>query len=182
MKLNIRGKNLSVTPAIKEYIEKKLSKLDKYFQDGDNTTSNVVIKTRGNKDVIEVTILKGKATIRAEVMDDDLYTAIDLITEKLEKQIRRNKERYNSLKQKQAKEYNNIFRDFEASDDILPELVKRKSLRLSKPMDINEAILEMEFVNHDFFIYKDSETKNTCVLYKRRDGNYGLIEVEKSAN
>ena len=80
MKLNIRGKNLSVTPAIKEYIEKKLSKLDKYFQDGDNTTSNVVIKTRGNKDVIEVTILKGKATIRAEVMDDDLYTAIDLIT------------------------------------------------------------------------------------------------------
>ena len=115
-------------------------------------------------------------------MDDDLYTAIDLITEKLEKQIRRNKERYNSLKQKQAKEYNDIFRDFEAADDILPELVKRKSLRLSKPMDINEAILEMEFVNHDFFIYKDSETKNTCVLYKRRDGNYGLIEVEKSAN
>ena len=182
MKLNIRGKNLSVTPAIKEYIEKKLSKLDKYFQDGDNTTSNVVIKTRGNKDVIEVTILKSKATIRAEVMDDDLYTAIDLITEKLEKQIRRNKERYNSLKQKQAKEYNDIFRDFEAADDILPELVKRKSLSLSKPMDINEAILEMEFVNHDFFIYKDSETKNTCVLYKIRDGNYGLIEVEKSAN
>ena len=137
MKLNIRGKNLSVTPAIKEYIEKKLSKLDKYFQDGDNTTSNVVIKTRGNKDVIEVTILKSKATIRAEVMDDDLYTAIDLITEKLEKQIRRNKERYNSLKQKQAKEYNDIFRDFEAADDILPELLKRKSLCLSKPMDIN---------------------------------------------
>ena len=82
MKLNIRGKNLSVTPAIKEYIEKKLSKLDKYFQDGDNTTSNVVIKTRGNKDVIEVTILKSKATIRAEVMDDNLYTAIGLITEK----------------------------------------------------------------------------------------------------
>lgn len=181
MRLNIRGKNLSVTPAIKEYIEKKLGKLEKYFQDGDNTTSNVVIKTRGNKDVIEVTILKGKATIRAEVMDDDLYTAIDLVTEKLEKQIKRNKERYNSLKQKQAKEYSDIFMEFEAASDALPELVKKKSLNLSKPMDINEAILEMEFVNHDFFIYKDSDTKNICVLYKRRDGNYGLIEIEKSA-
>ena len=93
MKLNIRGKNLSVTPAIKEYIEKKLNKLDKYFKDGDNTTSNVIIKTRANKDVIEVTILKDSTVIRAEVMDDDLYTAIDLVVEKLERQIRKNKEK-----------------------------------------------------------------------------------------
>lgn len=103
MKLNIRGKNLSVTPAIKEYIEKKLSKLDKYFKDGDNTTSNVIIKTRANKDVIEVTILKDSMVIRAEVMDDDLYTAIDLVVEKLERQIRKNKEKYNTIRAKKIR-------------------------------------------------------------------------------
>ena len=104
MKLNIRGKNLSVTPAIKEYIEKKLSKLDKYFKDGDNTTSNVIIKTRGNKDVIEVTIIKDATVIRAEVMDNDLYTAIDLVVEKLERQIRKNKEKYNTIRAKKNKD------------------------------------------------------------------------------
>lgn len=179
MKLNIRGKNLSVTPAIKEYIEKKLSKLDKYFKDGDNTTSNVIIKTRANKDVIEVTILKDSMVIRAEVMDDDLYTAIDLVVEKLERQIRKNKEKYNIIRAKKNKDLESIFEDFDGdkiSDE--PTVVKRKTIDTSKPMDINEAILQMEFVSHDFFIFKDSQTKQICVLYKRCDGNYGVIEVK----
>lgn len=179
MKLNIRGKNLSVTPAIKEYIEKKLSKLDKYFKDGDNTTSNVIIKTRANKDVIEVTILKDSMVIRAEVMDDDLYTAIDLVVEKLERQIRKNKEKYNAIRAKKNKDLESIFEDFDGdkiSDE--PTVVKRKTIDTSKPMDINEAILQMEFVSHDFFIFKDSQTKQICVLYKRCDGNYGVIEVK----
>ena len=179
MKLNIRGKNLSVTPAIKEYIEKKLNKLDKYFKDGDNTTSNVIIKTRANKDVIEVTILKDSTVIRAEVMDDDLYTAIDLVVEKLERQIRKNKEKYKTIRTKKNHDLESIFEDFAGDkEENEPTVVKRKTIDTSKPMDINEAILQMEFVSHDFFIFKDSKTKQICVLYKRCDGNYGIIEVK----
>ena len=179
MKLNIRGKNLSVTPAIKEYIEKKLSKLDKYFKDGDNTASNVIIKTRGNKDVIEVTIIKNATVIRAEVMDNDLYTAIDLVVEKLERQIRKNKEKYNTIRAKKNKDLESIFEDFVGDkEDKEPTVVKRKTIDTSKPMEINEAILQLEFVSHDFFIFKDSKTEQICVLYKRCDGDYGVIEVK----
>ena len=178
MKLNIRGKNLSVTPAIKDYVEKKMSKLDKYFKDGDTINSNIIIKTRANKDVIEVTILKGATIIRAEMEDDDLYTAIDLVIDKLEKQIRKNKDKYKSLKAKEKDE--DIFEEFDGddSDTLNQELVKRKKLDLSKPMSLEEAILQMEFVDHDFFVYKDSDLKKICVLYKRKDNNYGVIEID----
>ena len=178
MELNIRGKNLSVTPAIKDYIEKKMSKLDKYFKDGDTINSNIIIKTRANKDVIEVTILKGATIIRAEMEDDDLYTAIDLVIDKLEKQIRKNKDKYKSLKAKEKDE--DIFEEFDGddSDTLNQELVKRKKLDLSKPMSLEEAILQMEFVDHDFFVYKDSDLKKICVLYKRKDNNYGVIEID----
>ena len=178
MELNIRGKNLSVTPAIKDYIEKKMSKLDKYFKDGDTINSNIIIKTRANKDVIEVTILKGATIIRAEMEDDDLYTAIDLVIDKLEKQIRKNKDKYKSLKAKEKDE--DIFEEFDgdSSDALNQELVKRKKLDLSKPMSLEEAILQMEFVDHDFFVYKDSDLKKICVLYKRKDNNYGVIEID----
>lgn len=178
MELNIRGKNLSVTPAIKDYIEKKMSKLDKYFKDGDTINSNIIIKTRANKDVIEVTILKGANIIRAEMEDDDLYTAIDLVIDKLEKQIRKNKDKYKSLKAKEKDE--DIFEEFDgdSSDTLNQELVKRKKLDFSKPMSLEEAILQMEFVDHDFFVYKDSDLKKICVLYKRKDNNYGVIEID----
>ena len=178
MELNIRGKNLSVTPAIKDYVEKKMSKLDKYFKDGDTINSNIIIKTRANKDVIEVTILKGATIIRAEMEDDDLYTAIDLVIDKLEKQIRKNKDKYKSLKAKEKDE--DIFEEFDGddSDTLNQELVKRKKLDLSKPMSLEEAILQMEFVDHDFFVYKDSDLKKICVLYKRKDNNYGVIEID----
>ena len=168
---------MSVTPAIKEYIEKKSSKLDKYFKDGDNTASNVIIKTRGNKDVIEVTIIKNATVIRAEVMDNDLYTAIDLVVEKLERQIRKNKTKL----KKQTKSNEKIFNfDYELtieeeSNHKESKIVKRKVLEM-KPMDEEEAILELELLSHDFFIYKDMNN-NIKVLYKRKDGNYGIIET-----
>jgi len=177
MILNIRGKNLEVTPSIKEYIEKKIGRLDKYFKDSDDTKVNVIIKLRGNKDVIEVTIIKDNTVIRAEEMDTDLYTAIDLVSEKLEKQIRKNKEKYNTLRLKNKNK--DIFEDFKVEEDKeKKQIVKKKKIDTSKPMDINEAILQMELVDHDFFIYKDSDINKICVLYKRKDNNYGLIEID----
>ena len=176
MKLNIRGKNLSVTPAIKESIEKKLNKLDKYFKDGDNTTSNVIIKTRANKDVIEVTILKDSTVIRAEVMDDDLYTAIDLVVEKLERQIRKHKTKLNNRIKK------NIIQNFDIDleDDLEEEnskIIKRKEIDM-KPMDEEEAILQMNMLGHSFFVFKNSSNGLICVLYLRKNGTYGIIEAK----
>ncbi len=112
-------------------------------------------------------------------MDNDLYTAIDLVVEKLERQIRKNKEKYNTIRAKKNKDLESIFEDFVGDkEDKEPTVVKRKTIDTSKPMDINEAILQMEFVSHDFFIFKDSKTEQICVLYKRCDGDYGVIEVK----
>jgi putative sigma-54 modulation protein len=172
MKNNIRGEKILVTKAIKNYIEDKLSKLKKYFKNPDDICSNVVIKLKGHEQAIEVTIPTTNFTIRGEESNNDLYSAIDLVVEKLEKQIRKNKTRLNKINK--TKEFN-----FNYEEDIEQEeskIVKRKVLE-TKPMSEEEAILQMNMLGHDFFIYKDSEGLNVKVIYRRKDGNYGVIET-----
>ena len=178
MKCNIRGDKLKVTEAIKDYIEEKIGKLDKYFK-SEEINSNILIKIRGNKQIIEVTIPTDKYILRCEVEDDDLYAAIDLVSEKLERQIRKNKTK---LQKRTNEGLNKEFNfDYESESETEEEkdktIVKRKSVE-TKPMDEEEAILEMELLGHDFFVYKDMDKDSVCVLYKRKDGNYGLIETE----
>ena len=178
MKYNIRGDKLEVTEAIGSYVETKLDRLNKYFKD-DNILANVLLKVRGNSQIIEVTIPTDKFILRSEEEDKDLYAAIDLVTDKLERQIRKNKTRLN--KQNNDNKYKEFNFDYEldeeedSSEDEL--IVKRKKLEM-KPMDEEEAILEMNLLGHEFFVYKDMHTNNINVLYKRKDGNYGLIETE----
>ena len=176
MKCNIRGDKLKVTDAIRDYIEEKIGKIDKYFKT-EKINSNIVIRVRGNKQIIEVTIPTNKYILRSEVEDDDLYTAIDLVSEKLERQIRKNKTKLqHRINESINKEFNF---DYELEKDEEPEtkIVKRKSIE-TKPMDEEEAILEMQLLGHDFFVYKDSDTNTICVLYKRKNGGYGIIESE----
>jgi putative sigma-54 modulation protein len=178
MKCNIRGNKLEITDAIRNYIEEKIGRLDKYFK-SEELTSNVLVKVRGNKQIIEVTIPTNKYILRSEVEDDDLYAAIDLASEKLERQIRKNKTKLQKrINDSLNKEFNF---DYEIETSIEEEkektIVKRKSIE-TKPMDEEEAILEMELLGHDFFVYKDMHSESTCILYKRKDGNYGLIETE----
>ena len=173
MKCNIRGEKIQVTEAIKDYIETKMSKLEKYFKDS-NVSANILIKLKGKKDAIEVTIPYDKHILRSEEIHDDLYAAIDLVTDKLERQIRKNKTKL----KKQTKSNDKIFNfDYETTKEEAKEskIVKRKVLEM-KPMDEEEAILELELLGHDFFIYKDMQN-NTKVIYKRKDGNYGIIET-----
>ena len=173
MKCNIRGEKIQVTEAIKDYIETKMSKLEKYFKDS-NVSANILIKLKGKKDAIEVTIPDDKHILRSEEIHDDLYAAIDLVTDKLERQIRKNKTKL----KKQTKSNDKIFNfDYETTKEEAKEskIVKRKVLEM-KPMDEEEAILELELLGHDFFIYKDMQN-NTKVIYKRKDGNYGIIET-----
>lgn len=175
MKYNIRGDKMVVTDAIKDYTENKLSRLEKYFKD-DDITANVLTRVRGNAQIVEVTIPTSKFILRSEEENDDLYAAIDLVTDKLERQIRKNKTRLNRNVKENVKEFNfdyEILEDEESKEKV----VKRKNIEM-KPMDEEEAILEMELLGHSFFVYKDMDTDKVCVLYKRKDGDYGLIETK----
>ena len=177
MKYNIRGDKLEVTDAINNYVESKLDRLNKYFKE-DDVLANVLLRVRGNCQIIEVTIPTDKFILRGEEENDDLYAAIDLVSDKLERQIRKNKTRLN--KQNSDNKYKDFNFDYEVpqeeeeNDEII---VKRKNIEM-KPMDEEEAILQMNLLGHEFFVYKDMHTDKICVLYKRKDGNYGLIETK----
>lgn len=177
MKYIIRGDKLTVTKSIKNYIEEKLSKLNKYYENHDEIECKVLIKSKNNLDTIEVTIPLNKFIFRAETSDKDLYSAIDLVVDKLEGQIRKNKTK---LKKKYEKnsvaEMNFDFDISDISEDDL-QIIKRKDID-TKPMDEEEAILQMELLNHDFFVFKNIDEECVSVIYKRKDNKYGIINVK----
>jgi len=175
MKVEIYGKNITVTEGMRSKIENKLAFLEKYFLIDDNTVARVVVrvypKTKSQK--IEVTIPTKIAQLRAEVIHEDLYAAIDLVIDKLEDQIRRQKTRL-SRKNRAGLAESFIKQDeIDHADDIL---VRTKQVD-PEFMDVDEAILRMEMLNHSFFIYTDSETEKVAVVYKRKSGGYGLLET-----
>ncbi|OLU45203.1 ribosome hibernation-promoting factor, HPF/YfiA family [Faecalibaculum rodentium] len=178
MKVNITGKNITVTQAIADKINKKLAILNKYFIIDDEDTANVLIRTYPDKQKIEVTIPTRFAILRTEVADDDLYKAIDRAIDKLEDQIRRQKTRIE--KKKNHSPLSEAFIDVELYEDAPmdeDEVVRTKSI-VPAFMSLDEAIAKMELLDHDFFIYTDDETRKIAVVYRRREGGYGLIETE----
>ena len=177
MKVNIVGKNITVTEAISDKIKKKLGGLNKYFIIDENDTANVLIRTYPTKQKIEITIPTKFAILRTEVSDDDLYRAIDRSIDKLEDQIRRQKRR---ITKKKTHPLSDAFLDLELLDEAEvsdDEIVRTKSI-VPGLMSLDEAITKMELLGHDFFIYTDDETNKIAVVYKRNDGGYGLIETE----
>lgn len=175
MKYIIRCSKGSNTEAIKSYVEEKINKLNKYFENPEEIEAKILTKQDGRKQKIEVTIPTPHFTLRNEVVNDDLYAAIDTVSDKLERQLRKNKEKIN-------KKINKMFiQDFqyELEDEYFEEekVVKHKKVEL-KPIDEEEAIIQMNMLGHTFFVYKSKDTNNICVIYKRRDGNYGVIETD----
>lgn len=181
MNYNIRGENIEVTPAIREYIEKKIAKLDRYFTESPNANVSVNLKVyQDKKSKVEITIPMKDLVLRAEELHEDMYAAIDLITDKLERQIRKHKTKVNrKFREKESiKEFVPIFTDVEHVDEEEDlELVRTKSFDL-KPMDSEEAILQMNMLGHNFYVFTNAETHRTNVVYKRNDGRYGLIEAQ----
>lgn len=178
MKFNIRGKKVEVTDSIKNYIEEKLGKLDKYFNNPEELTANVLIRIRGNEQIVEVTIPAPKVILRAEESHNDLYAAIDKVSDKLERQIRKNKTKIHNNKHNKI-DFMDFIIEFETEEPMTEEkeiIVKRKQVEM-KPMSEEEAVLQMELLGHEFFVFNEVNTGNTCVLYKRKDGNYGIIET-----
>ena len=177
MKFNIRGKNVDVTPAIKSYIEEKIGRLDKYLESPSDVSASIVVKVRGKEQIIEVTIPVNKIILRGEESHDDLYAAIDLVSDKIERQIRKNK-----TKLKKRKEKNNFVDfnyEFEVNKDEEKDetIVKRKSIEM-KPMNEEEALLQMDLLGHEFFVFKNIDSECVSILYKRKDGNYGIIDTK----
>ena len=184
MNYNIRGENIEVTPAIREYVEKKITKLERYFTETPAANVNVNLKTyTGKKSKVEVTIPMPNLVLRAEEVHDDMYAGIDLITDKLERQIRKHKTKVNR-KMREKGSVNTMFATV-AEEPGAPvveeeselEVVRQKSFDL-KPMDSEEAILQMNMLGHTFYVFTNAETNHTNVVYKRKDGRYGLIEAQ----
>ena len=174
MRVMVIGKNINVTPALKEMIEKKISKLDRYFTPG--VEARATLSVQKNRQIFEVTIPFNGVILRCEESTDDMYKSIDLVENKLERQIRKQRT-------KLSRRSNNSLRFFNMEEVAVEdeekgkEIVKSKKFNI-KPMTADEAILQMELVEHDFFVFKDADTNNINVIYKRKDGNYGILEPD----
>ncbi|MEK7018940.1 MULTISPECIES: ribosome hibernation-promoting factor, HPF/YfiA family [Bacillus] len=180
MKFNIRGENIEVTPALGEYVEKKLGKLERYFDTFPEIKVN--LKVYSDKQRIEVTIPFTDLLLRAEEANSDMYAAIDLVVDKIERQIRKHKTKVNrKLREKGSVKTNFILPEAVAVLDAVEEdeleLVRTKRFDL-KPMDVEEAILQMDMLGHSFFVFTNADTNETNVVYGRKDGKYGLIETK----
>ena len=177
MKVSIRGDKLVVTKAIKETIESKLERLNRYFEDNSDITAYVVVKAKNLNQSIEVTVPTSRFTLRAEEIHEDLYAAIDIVIDKLERQIRKNKTKLNN-KYKNLEKID-LLLDFEVEENEEEDskIVKRKNIEM-KPMDEEEAILQSNLLGHDFFVFKNIDEECVSVLYMRKDGSYGIINVK----
>jgi len=185
MKYNIRGQRMEVTDALRDYVEKKLSRLEKYFEKTPDSDVQVTMSVTRGLHTIEVTIPLPGVLLRAEEKRDDMYASIDCVVDKLERQIRKHKTKLNRKWRNM-----NMARLFKeeagsggvatdsAADEEQTELVRRKRFSL-KPMDVEEAILQMDLVGHNFYVFLNADTHEVNVLYRREDGKYGLIEAAK---
>jgi len=176
MKLNIRGEKTEITEAMKSYAEEKIKKLDKYIDNSEEVTGTILFKVREPKQKIEITIPLKNYTLRIEEEGQDFYSAVDVSIDKLERQIIKNKTRLESKKGKNKTELVLDF-DYEDLEENDNKIIKRKYIEL-KPMDEEEAILQMELLNHDFYMFKNTDSNKIAVIYRRKNNDYGLIEQE----
>ena len=182
MSVNIRGKNIDVTPALKDYVEKKVVKVTKQFR----TVGDISVLMRVEKgdsikgervgdNVVEITFLAGGVIFRAQETTKDMYSSIDLVVEKIERQIHKYKtklmrNRYSNFKEEQPV-------SVVASEEPEFRIVRNKRF-VMRPMGVEEAVMQMNLLNHDFFVFFDDELEAVNVVYRRKDGDYGLLSPE----
>ena len=174
MKVTINARQMTVRENLKELVCKKLEKLDKYFQNEGDAT--VTFSRKRNKENLEVTISAANTLFRCEVEDETFQNALDRAIDMIERQIRKNKTR---LRKKLREGL--VVEEFipEPTDEPdVPEIIIRKKKFEYTPMSAEEAVMQMNLLGHTFFVFNDADTGKTCVVYTRRDGNYGLIEPE----
>lgn len=175
MKIKIFGKNIEVTEGIKGAVEEKLGKLDKYF--AEETKADVTLSVNRNDQKVEVTILVKGGIIRAEEVSEDMYASIDMVEETIERQLVKYKNKLVDKKKSYRDNFTNdyIEADYEDEDEDVVKIVRTKSFGI-KPMDAEEACIQMELLGHNFFVFLNAETDEVNVVYKRKGGTFGLIE------
>ena len=172
MKFKFTGRKINVTEGLRDYTTSKLSKLDKFF--GAEASADVTLSVQKDNHIIEVTICYKGIIYRAEVYDTDMYAAIDRVEDVLERQIRKQKTRLEKQLKTGAFNDNPEFGDIEEETEF--KIVKTKTYE-NKPMSVEEAILQMNLLGHSFYIFNNAENMDKNVVYKRKDGNYALIEL-----
>ncbi len=173
MNINVRGKNVEVTNALKEYVQKRIGKLEKYLGPLQEVQVTLVVEKNNHK--VEVTIPLNGIIIRGEESSTDMYSSVDLVFEKLEKQITKYRGKISKkLRNQTVAEDAALVAAEKIEDD---EVVKTKRFPI-KPMPVEEAILQMNLIGHSFFVFSDADTEEVNVVYIRKDGKYGLIEPE----
>lgn len=185
MKYQIVGKNITVTEGISSQITRKLSKLDKYFHADDDVLARVLVRVYKGSDEakVEITIFSKDTTFRAEVKHRDLYAAVDLAVDKLVGQMRKLKTQLRRRYEHEGIGKSIVFESIkdEETKEQSATPVKSKLLTL-KPITMEDAILEMELVGHDFYLYLDTDDEKISVVYKREDGGYGLLQADTKVN
>lgn len=176
MNIYIRGEKLEITDAMKSYAKEKLERLSKYVKDSD-VNANLLFKINGIKQKLEVTIPLKNFTLRVEEVGNDFYAVVDTAVDKLERQIRKNKTRLENKQVKSKVDFD--FMSFDEKDEEnANKIVRRKQVEL-KPMDEEEAILQMELLGHDLYVFKNIDKDGKIsVLYRRKNNDYGIIEEE----
>ena len=175
MKFNIRGRNMEVTPALRDAVTSKLSKLERYFSP--DTEVYVTLSVEKERQKIEVTIPVKGDLIRSEQVSTDMYVSIDLVEEIIERQLRRYKTKLIAKHQEGGAFNESFFEEEESFEEGDIRIVKTKKFGI-KPMFPEDACVQMELLGHDFFVFSNAETDEVNVVYKRKDGAYGLIEPE----
>lgn len=176
MAISVRGKNIDITPALRDYVDKRIGKITKYF-DSLGEISVVLTVTKG-RHIVEVTVPLNGMLLRGEESTADMYTSIDLVIEKLEKQIEKYKTRIaRKMRGGGFKGEANAAATVREPEYEEFTVVKTKRFAI-KPMTTEEAILQMNLINHDFYVFTNADTEDVNVLYRRKDGLYGLIEPE----
>ncbi len=174
MNLVISGKNLDITEGLRSAVEEKIGKLERYFTD--STEVHVTLSTEKNRQKIEITIPMKGSIIRAEEVSSDMYVSIDLVEEVIERQLRKYKNKLID-KEQNAVHLNQEFIDEDAYEEEEIQIIRSKKFAM-KPMDPEEACVQMELLGHNFFVFRNSETEEVNVVYKRKGNTYGLIEPE----
>ena len=175
MRVNIIGRQMNVWNEMKETIEEKLAKLDKYF--GDDCSANVTLSSKHNRKCLEITINSAGIIFRSEVEEETFRNALDRAVYSIERQIRKNKTRL-QRKLRQGAFEGGIFETNEELEEEKEFTIREKTFSI-KPMSTEEAIMQMNLLEHEFFVYKNDKTEAVCVVYKRKDGAYGLINTEE---
>ena len=174
MNIIIIGKNIDVTPGLREAVEEKIGKLEKYFTP--DTEVHVTLSVEKDRQKIEVTIPVKGSIIRSEQVSNDLYVSIDLVEEIIERQLKKYKSKLVNYKQNSDNfKQDYIEKDFADDDEI--KIIRSKKFDM-KPMYPEDACVQMELLGHGFYVFCNAETDQVCVVYKRKGNTYGMIEPE----